>query len=126
MKGTNLHTRKTLQHFRKELRNKSTSAEIAFWNLVKNRSLEGRKFRRQLSIGNYIVDFYCPSEKLIVELDGDPHGEYHKISEDIKRDEYLQDLGFTVLRFENRFVFQDPEYILEEINKKFNNHPGPE
>ena len=126
MKGTNLHTRKKLQHFRKELRNKSTSAEIAFWNLVKNRSLEGRKFRRQHSIGNYIVDFYCPSEKLIVELDGDPHGEYHKISEDIKRDEYLQDLGFTVLRFENRFVFQDPEYILEEISKKFNNHPGPE
>ena len=126
MKGTNLHTRKILRHFRKELRNKSTSAEIAFWNLVKNRSLEGRKFRRQHSIGNYIVDFYCPSEKLIVELDGDPHGEYHKISEDIKRDEYLQDLGFTVLRFENRFVFQDPEYILEEISKKFNNHPGPE
>ena len=59
-------------------------------------------------------------------MDGDPHGEYHKISEDIKRDEYLQDLGFTVLRFENRFVFQDPEYILEEISKKFNNHPGPE
>jgi very-short-patch-repair endonuclease len=65
-------------------------------------------------------------EKLIVELDGNPHGEYHKISEDIKRDEFLQNSGFTVLRFENRFVFPDPEYILKEISKKFNNHPGPE
>ena len=75
---------------------------------MKNRSLEGRKFRRQHSIGNYIVDFYCPSEKLIVELVGDPHGEYHKISEDIKRDEYLQDLGFIVLRFENSLFFRIP------------------
>ncbi len=126
MKSTNLHTRKIFRHFRKELRNNSTSAEIAFWNLVKNRSLVGRKFRRQHSIGNYIVDFYCPSEKLIVELDGYLHGEYYKTSDDIMRDEYLQDLGFTVLRFENRLVFQEPEYILEEISKKFNNHPGPE
>ena len=54
----------------------------------------------------------------IIELDGDPHGEYHKISEDIKRDEYLQDLGFTVLRFENRFVFQDTEYTTTPARNK--------
>ena len=126
MKNANVHSKKTLRNSRKELRNKSTSAEIAFWNLVKNRKLEGRKFRRQHSIDNYIVDFYCAAEKLIIELDGDPHGEYFKISEDFKRDEYLEKLGYKVLRFENRFVFHDPEYILKEIIKKFNNHPCPE
>ncbi len=119
MKNANVHSKKALRYIRKELRNKSTSAEIAFWNMVKNRKLEGRKFRRQHSIDNYIVDFYCPSEKLIIELDGNPHGEYFKISEDIKRDEYLQKLGFTVLRFENKFVFQDPEYITKEVIKIF-------
>ena len=112
MKNANVHSKKALRNFRKELRNKSTSAEIAFWNLVKNRKLEGRKFRRQHSIDSYIVDFYCPSAKLIIELDGYPHGENIKISEDIKRDEYLEKLGYMVLRFENRFVFQDPEYVM--------------
>jgi very-short-patch-repair endonuclease len=82
--------------------------------------LDGRKFRRQYSIGSYIAGFCCPSEKLIIELDGDLHGEYHKIQKDKNRDSYLSGLGFTVLRFENRFVFQYPEYIKSEIRKVFN------
>jgi very-short-patch-repair endonuclease len=126
MKNANVHTKKALRDIRKELRNKSTSAEIAFWNLVKNRKIEGRKFRRQHSIDNFIVDFYCPSAKLIIELDGDYHGEYFRISEDLKRDEYLEKLGYMVLRFENRFIFKDPEFIIKEVVKKLNNHPGPE
>jgi very-short-patch-repair endonuclease len=52
--------------------------------------------------------------------DEDPHGEYHKIQEDEKRDKYLENLGFTVLRYENRFVFQDPEYLENEIRKVIN------
>ena len=68
-------------------------------------------------MGTYIVDFSCPSEKLIIELDGNPHGDYVQIQKDTIRDNYLQDLGYTVLRFENRFVFQEPEYILNEIRK---------
>ena len=78
MKNKNLFNRKGLKSFRSFLRNKSTSAEAALWNILKPKQLDGRKFRRQYSIGNYIVDFCCPSEKLIIELDGDPHGEYHK------------------------------------------------
>ena len=94
-----------------------------------------KKIQKTYSIGSYIVDFCCPSEKLIIELDGDPHGEYHKIQEDENRDKYLESLGFTVLRFENRFVFQEPEYLKNEIREVFNkqknrsdksiNHPGP-
>jgi very-short-patch-repair endonuclease len=120
MKNNNLFNRKDLKSLRSSLRKRSTSAEAALWNILKSRNLDERKFRRQCSIGNYIVDFCCPSEKLVIELDGDAHGDYYKIEEDKIRDKYLEDLGFTVLRFENRFVFQKPEYIKDEIRKVFN------
>ena len=120
MKNENLFNRKGLKSLRSSLRKRSTSAEVELWNILKSRKLEGRKFRRQYSIGSYIVDFCCPSEKLIIELDGDPHGEYHKIQEDEDRDKFLENFGFTVLRFENRFVFQEPEYITGEISKILN------
>ena len=117
MKNKNLLNIKGLKSFRSSLRNRSTSSEVALWNILKSKNIEGRKFRRQYSIGNYIVDFCSPTEKLIIELDGDPHGEYHKIEKDENRDKYLESLGFTVLRFENRFVFQEPEYLINEIRK---------
>jgi len=117
----NIFNRKELKSFRSSLRNRSTSAEAALWNILKSKKLEGRKFRRQYSIGNYIVDFFCPSEKLIIELDGDSHGDYYKIEKDNKRDEYIEGLGFTILRFENRFIFQEPEYVKNEIRRTFKN-----
>jgi very-short-patch-repair endonuclease len=116
MINKNLLNRKDLT----SLRNRSTSAEAELWEELKSKKLEGRKFRRQYSIGIYIVDFCCPSEKLIIELDGDPHGESQKIEKDEIRDNYLEGLGFIVLRFENRFVFQEPEYIKSEIRKVLN------
>jgi len=119
MDENHLFNRKNLKSLRSSLRNKSTSAEAVLWNLLKSRNLKGRKFRRQHSIDKYIVDFYCPSEKLIIELDGNPHGDYFKIEKDIIRDKYLEKLGLKILRFENRFVFQDPEYLLNEIIKVF-------
>jgi very-short-patch-repair endonuclease len=118
-KAEYLFNKKELKPNRIALRRNSTSAETALWNLLKNKKLEGRKFRRQHGIGNYIVDFFCPSEGLIVELDGDIHGDYYQIEKDSKRDRYLESLGFTVLRFENRFVFQDPDYVMVEIKKRF-------
>ncbi len=119
MNNNHLFNRKDLKPVRSYLRNKSTSGESVLWNLLKSRNLKGRKFRRQHSIDNYIVDFYCPSEKLVIELDGDPHGDYIQIVKDTHRDKYLEELGFTILRFENRFVFQDPEYVLNEIMNAF-------
>jgi very-short-patch-repair endonuclease len=68
-----IHNRVELKPFRKKLRNNSTSAEATLWTYLKNRQLEGRKFRRQHSIGNYIADFYCPEEQLVIELDGEGH-----------------------------------------------------
>jgi very-short-patch-repair endonuclease len=112
-----LSNRKSLKDFRKTLRNRSTSAESTLWKMLKNSQLEGRKFRRQHSIGNYIVDFYCSSDKLIIELDGNQHGDYIQIPKDEQRDSYLEASGYKILRFENRFVFQDIEFVLETIRK---------
>ena len=124
MRDNNIFNRKNLEPIRKSLRQNSTSAEVSLWNLLKSRKLDGRKFRRQHSIGQYVVDFYCPSEKLVIELDGDPHGNYIQIEKDINRDKYLEELGITVKRFENRVVFQEPDYLLNEIKKEFQNNSG--
>ncbi len=80
MKDKNLFNRKSLKPLRSTLRNSATSAEATLWNMIKSRNLDGRKFRRQYSIGKYIADFCCPSEKITIELDGAPHGEYHRRS----------------------------------------------
>jgi very-short-patch-repair endonuclease len=106
--------------FRKKLRNNATSAEAVLWNLIKNKQLSGRKFRRQHGLGKYIVDFYSSSEKLIIELDGAPHGELYQIEKDIERDNTLQGQGYRIIRFENKLVFQDPEYIIKKIKEQFN------
>ena len=111
--------RKELKYYRKKLRNRSTSAEATLWTLIKNRRINGKKFRRQYSIGNYIVDFYCPEERLIIELDGDSHGDYYKIELDSDRDNELKEMGYKILRFENRFVFQYPDFVLNEIISLF-------
>jgi very-short-patch-repair endonuclease len=72
MENQNLFNRKSLKFFRSSLRNKSTSAEAALWDILKSKKLNARKFRRQHSI----VDFFCASEKLVIELDENLHGEY--------------------------------------------------
>jgi len=75
MKNQDLFNRKSLNFFRSSLRNKSTSAEAELWNILKSKKLNARKFKRQHSIGNYIVDFICASEKLVIELDSNPHNQ---------------------------------------------------
>ena len=62
-----------LKTFRKELRSNLTPAEAKLWTYLKNKKLGGRRFRRQHSVGGYILDFYCPTEKLAIELDGQGH-----------------------------------------------------
>ena len=108
-----------LKDRRKELRNNLTPAEVVLWNALKNSQLMGRKFRRQHSIENYIADFYCPSEKLIIELDGQYHYLPGTPEQDFVRDERLNELGYTIVRFENKLVFQNMTGLLELIAKHF-------
>lgn len=96
-----------------------TSAEAFLWTCLKARKLNGRRFTRQHSIGNYIVDFYCASEKLIIELDGEVHLNSTAEEKDMKRTEYLEALGFKVIRFENKMVFDALPSVLMEITDNF-------
>ena len=84
------------------------------WIFLKKRRLSGRKFRRQFSVQNYILDFYCFDEKLAIELDGQHHYTSEGRKLDAERDAFLQGLGIRVLRFENRRVFENVKEVLEE------------
>lgn len=118
-----LHNRPYLKSFRKSLRNNSTSAEAYLWKLLKNKQVGGLKFRRQHSVGNYILDFYCPELNLAIELDGEIHSGHVAEQIDRDRDEYLSNQNIKILHFENRWVFEAPQDIIEEILEvKENNH----
>ena len=119
MKKTQIHTRKEFKEFRKELRSHLTPSEAFLWKYLKSRKLEGRRFTKQHSIGNFIVDFYCPSEKLIIELDGEVHNNPVAENYDANRALYLNDLGYKVLRFENKMVFDNFNSVLNEIRDNF-------
>lgn len=108
-----------LKSFRKDLRSNLTPAEAKLWSYLQSSKLENRKFRRQHSIENYILDFYCPSEKIAIELDGDTHNTLAQREADKTRDQFLNSIGIKVLRFENKMVFENSNSILNAIKKEF-------
>ncbi|MCD4731656.1 MAG: DUF559 domain-containing protein [Bacteroidales bacterium] len=122
-----IHNNPRLKKFRKELRHNLTPAEASLWKMLQGRKLEGRKFRRQHSVGNYILDFYCPEERLGVELDGDHHFNPSGEQYDEIRTNYITNAGIRIIRFENKDVFEQTEYVLESIKKEFGKKttPGP-
>ena len=115
----NIRNHADLNQRRKELRNKGTVAERVLWLSLNNSQLDGKKFRRQESIGKYIVDFYCPSEKLIIELDGAGHYTTEGIEYDKIRSKYLESLRFRVIRFENEDVIFNLDIVLKKIKECF-------
>ncbi|HSI90736.1 MAG TPA: endonuclease domain-containing protein, partial [Adhaeribacter sp.] len=96
-----------------------TPAEDLLWQFLRKEQLQERKFRRQHSIENYIVDFYCASEKLIIEIDGTQHQNGEIYFNDGVRDARLQQLNYRVLRFTNQQVFNDIEAVLNQITSTF-------
>jgi len=119
MNNKNGHNNKRLLSLRKKLRSNLTPAEAFLWKHLKAKQLEGKKFVKQHSIGNYIVDFYCASEKLIIELDGEVHNNPSAQEYDEIRTVYLNELGYVVVRFENKLVFDQLPSILQEIRNSF-------
>ncbi len=99
---------------RRELRKISTKAEEILWFELRHRKL-GSKFKRQHSIGGYVVDFYCPASKLIVEVDGEIHNTAESLEYDVIRDNYHKELGLKVLRFKNEEVEKDTEKVLTMV-----------
>src|SRR5262249_49556234 len=97
----------------RKLRNNPTDAELALWRQLRLRQFGGYKFRRQQSLGPYIVDFVCLEKRLVVEVDGGQHNE-HAVY-DAKRSAWLEAQGFHVLRFWNHEVLQQIEAVKETI-----------
>ena len=116
-----IHNRKYLESYRKKLRKSLTPAEATLWKNLQNRKLKGRKFRRQHSIENYIIDFYCPEERLAIELDGEIHFNELAQEKDKIRTERLNELRIRVIRFENKMVFEGLAQVLQEIEDNFRN-----
>ncbi len=114
-----VHNIARLKPRRRELRRQLTIAEARLWNHLKDSSLRGRKFRRQHSIGPYILDFYCPGERLAVELDGAAHDHEVAQDRDAIRTRFLQSAAIRLVRFENREVIENLEGVLVVIARQF-------
>ncbi|MGH7800206.1 MAG: endonuclease domain-containing protein [Thermodesulfobacteriota bacterium] len=112
-----LYYNKNLKSLARELRKNMTDAEKLLWSKVRRKQFRGYQFYRQRIIGNYIVDFYCPKSKLVIEIDGGQHYSEVGVDTDRLRDKYITDLGLRVLRFTNLDVLQNIEGILEHINE---------
>ncbi|MBW4622225.1 MAG: endonuclease domain-containing protein [Cyanosarcina radialis HA8281-LM2] len=105
----------------RNLRQNLTPAEQILWQHLRNRKLHGLKFRRQHPIGRFIVDFYCPEYRLIVELDGEIHD--RQVEYDMARTEQLQADGDRVLRFQNQEVLDRLSWVLEQILQGLHSQP---
>jgi very-short-patch-repair endonuclease len=114
-----LNNLKILKPVRQALRNDATEAEKRLWKYLKGSQLGGRKFRRQHSVGLFILDFYCPSERIAVELDGIVHDQPNVRSYDEERQKGIESLGITVLRFLNDAVFLNIGEVLKTIRQQF-------
>ena len=105
---------KNLKELSKSLRGNVTEAERCLWARLRLKHL-GHVFYRQKPIGEYIVDFYCPKAKLVVEVDGGQHFTVDKASNDRVRDEYMRSLGLTILRFSNSEVLNNTDSVAETV-----------
>jgi very-short-patch-repair endonuclease len=94
------------------MRAEPTPAEHRLWQILRAKRFAGYKFKRQLPLDGYIVDFACPKQRLIVEADGGRHAESES---DIRRDAYLKSRGFRFLRFWNKDIFNNEEGVLTSI-----------
>ena len=97
----------------RELRQPLTPAEAALWARLRNKQLHGLKFRRQHPLHHFILDFYCHAHRLVVEIDGGIHATQK--SYDQARTEWLEQRGFTVMRFDNPIVLECTEEVLRQI-----------
>jgi very-short-patch-repair endonuclease len=95
----------------RRLRQKVPSTERYLWRFLRDRRLNGLKFRRQFALGPYVVDFICLRHRLIVELDGP----FHDAARDAARDRWLESQGFRVLRFSNEMLSREPQKVRDVI-----------
>ena len=112
---TDIFNRQSEKPTRQLLGNPLSTAELIRRSKLKSRQLCGRRFRRQFSVGPYVVDFYCPALKLAIEIDGDSHFQPGKQEKDNQRQEHIESFGIQFLRFRNNEVRENPRGVLEAI-----------
>ena len=112
---------------RRYLRNNLPQAEIILWSKLKSRQLLGFKFRRQYSVGSYIIDFYCPEMKLAVEVDGDSHFLEKSLEYEKERQSFIEGFGIQFLRFTNNDIYRNLNgalfTICETLKRKMIHNP---
>jgi len=108
------------------LRRNATAAEKElWWHLRRKLVLDGTHFRRQVPIGPFVADFCCHAHRLVIELDGGQHSEDSAAARDARRDRYLRDHGYRVLRFWNAQVFTEPDSVIDTIAAALAGPPRP-
>ena len=100
---------------KRRLRSNMTGPETRLWSRLRARQFQGLKFRRQHGIGPYIVDFYCPEQSLVIEVDGDSHADADQIVKDRQREKYLRSRGLRVIRYINDDIVKNLEGVLEDL-----------
>ena len=105
-----------LKQSARTLRVGMTDAEQKLWFYLRRKQVRGLQFYRQKPLLNFIVDFYCPAAKLVIELDGSQHAELDHQQKDLRGDNLLKELGLLVLRFDNKQVLMEVDSVLAVIN----------
>ncbi len=113
-----------LKKLSQDLRREMTDAERILWSKIRRRQIRGLHFYRQKPILNYIVDFYCPKARIIIEIDGGQHYEGSNVKKDQKRDLILAADGFKVLRFTNLDILYNLENVLIKIVEEIKSSPA--
>jgi len=111
------HANGRLYEYGRILRQRQTEAEEKLWQLIRNRKLNGLKFRRQHPLDKYIADFYCHEKRLVIELDGGVHKARLQQEIDDERTSVLHKLGMSVLRFKNEEVMNNTKAVTDRIIK---------
>ena len=113
-----IFNREAHKETRQALRKRLPPAEIILWSKLRKRQICDQKFRRQFSVGPYVIDFYCPALKLAIEVDGDSHFRNGEQGRDEKRQAYVESTGIQFLRFRNNEVRENLKGVLESIYRR--------
>jgi very-short-patch-repair endonuclease len=119
-----LHYKTHLKEIARTLRKNMSDGERILWSRLRGKQISGLQFYRQKPIGEYIVDFYAPKAKLVIEIDGSQHMEAKHVEKDKIRDAYLNSVGLKVLRFNSREVIKETDAVIERIFEIISKHPG--